>query len=111
MQRVVEAARALLVEEADGNGSEFRTFARRLERALAALESTPVTEEEETMSMAIPVRPPIGGPRTCVKADGTPKSRYASLAVARQVARRYRSDGLHPYSCSTCGAVHLGHRP
>ncbi len=63
------------------------------------------------MSMAIAVRPPTGGPRTCTRANGLPKDHYPSLAVARKVARRYRSDGLHPYSCSTCDAVHLGHRP
>lgn len=62
------------------------------------------------MTMAIQVRPPIGGPRTCTRSDGRRKSTYSSLAMARQVARRYRGDGLHPYSCA-CGSVHLGHRP
>ena len=60
------------------------------------------------MTMAIEVRPPMGGPRTCTRADGNPKSNYGSLAMARRTAKKYRS-GARPYSCG-CGSVHLGHR-
>lgn len=60
------------------------------------------------MTMVASVQPPEGLPRTCAWADGRPKARYASIAIARRVAKR-TAPGLKPYTCSTCGAVHVGH--
>jgi hypothetical protein len=63
------------------------------------------------MTMAASVQRPVGGARTCTKSDGSMKSTYASLQVARRVARRYPGEGIHAFTCGTCGLVHLGHRP
>lgn len=62
------------------------------------------------MTMAADAKPPVGGPRSCTWADGRAKATYASLAIARRVAKRTAPD-LKPYTCDTCGSTHIGHRP
>lgn len=61
------------------------------------------------MGMAISVVRPTGGPRTCTKADGTPKAVYPTLALGRRVAKRQRGENVSAYTCPACGMVHIGH--
>ena len=54
-----------------------------------------------------------GGPREHWRADGAPKTAYASPGDANRYALQARlEDGvdLTPYTCSICGAWHLGNR-
>jgi hypothetical protein len=54
-----------------------------------------------------------GGTREHWRADGRPKTRYASSADANRYALQARlEDGvqLDPYVCGICGAWHLGNR-
>ena len=54
-----------------------------------------------------------GGPREHWRADGAPKTAYPSSADANRYALQARLEegvDLDPYTCSICGAWHLGNR-
>jgi len=62
------------------------------------------------MAMAADPRPVVYGPRSCAKADGTPKVGFLTRREANQARRRHRRLDQHAYRCPSCGVFHLGKR-
>ncbi len=62
---------------------------------------------------ARPDAPAPGAAREHWRADGSPKTRYASADEANRASLHHRLEAgadLDPYLCRICGAWHLGNR-